>query len=134
MSQAERSALYATVYLDPDNEGARLALADWLDEHDEPEEANRQRYLAKQRPISKAWLLDFAKLIGEDYDFVIQSAKHVGEIGGADTVDCGINFVADGSLDEEEDRKIFWQHVEIILEQAFSPAVHDNPVFRCGCG
>lgn len=86
---AERQALIDSLAADPDNDGIRLAFADWLDEHDEPEEAAWQREIARERPGAIEWMTKFAKDCGEtsinysaeygDYIDRVEAAEAAGE-------------------------------------------------------
>lgn len=46
MTTAEEAALLAAVAAEPGDETARLVYADWLEEHERPEEAAQQRKMA----------------------------------------------------------------------------------------
>jgi uncharacterized protein (TIGR02996 family) len=52
----DREAFLAALAANEDDVTTRMVYADWLDEHDEPEEADRMR----KWPAAKAWLINYA--------------------------------------------------------------------------
>lgn len=69
-ARSERDAFLAALAADEDDATTRLVYADWLDEHDMPEEATRQRAW----PAAKAWVTAFAPMIGQDYASLMDAA------------------------------------------------------------
>lgn len=56
---SDREAFLAILSKDPDDLATRLIYSDWLEEHDQPEEADRMR----QWPASKQWMLRWLRSI-----------------------------------------------------------------------
>lgn len=66
------SAFLAALAADEDNETVRFAYADWLDDNDRPEDADRQR----RWPAAKAWLVAFAARCGETCENYAEAVGH----------------------------------------------------------
>lgn len=89
----QQVAFLKALQANEDDTTTRLIYADWLDEHDMPEEAARQR----QWPYSKQWLVEFAKKCGStcvNYDTVTdayykryQQWRREGEVRGEEPPD-----------------------------------------------
>lgn len=133
----ERQAFLAALAADEDDTTTRLVFADWLDEHDEPEEADRMR----KWPAAKAWLVDFAK--GHTH-----WDNPGGEVTAADLIAAGAAFVDSGGLEMwyqhgsdslqsyaflSSNRREFWEAWSTVTGRACPEELRDDQVFRCGC-
>lgn len=148
--QTERDAFLAALAENPDDNATRLIFADWLDDHDQPEEADRmQRWKA-----SKEWLTEFAGKCGttctnysldtaeEDekwepitYETVMMAAE---EYASGD----GDGFCQDGSSQARDffgkggNRKLFWKHWSVVTGRRPVFSRYDpkgEGLFSCSC-
>jgi uncharacterized protein (TIGR02996 family) len=129
---AERDAFLAALAANEDDVTTRLVYADWLDEHGEHEEADRQR----KWPAAKEWLVAFAKRFNHDdppdmehtdrapnnyrelieigyFPVIYRTLIEIGHLGLANGyVDCGNNDSLCDAL-REDDRE-FWKYWSIV--------------------
>lgn len=69
----EREQFEKRIAATPEDEALRLIFADWLEEHDQPEEAKRQREYIP----SRKWLVEFAKkhhCYGKYHDWALEES------------------------------------------------------------
>jgi len=116
-----------------DDTATRLVYADWLDEHGEHEEADRQR----KWPAAKAWLREFCGEEDDDADAyyigvnaLIEEARQALEDGSL-TVECGANQDMCDRL--REDCREFWQKVAIVTGLPLPEGYAENSRFGCAC-
>lgn len=123
----EQRAFLAAIKAEPENYLHRKVYADWLDEHDMPEEANRQRAFED----ADRWLREFwAAEIGY-YDE--DSSRHVYY---ADMLEAAKNNPGDAIMtlpfdSPDVDVHKFWNCIQIVT----GVIVHDKDAapFRCSC-
>lgn len=119
---AERQAFLAALAANEDDTATRLVYADWLDEHDEPEEADRMRAW----PAAKEWVSNYAGEIGISYGELMGYAEEAIKDGYTSIFD-GERY--DGwSFDNEQ----FWPHYATLTGHK----IDDNtPIigFSCSC-
>jgi uncharacterized protein (TIGR02996 family) len=143
---SERDAFLKALAENEDDTTTRLVYADWLDDHGEHEEADRQR---KWTP-AKAWLVRFCREHNPDHDdddddgdddsyFWIISYKRLLRLGreaveGADTsgfgFDCGANETMCNAL--RDNRREFWTNWSIVTGIAVPLDVTES-YFGCSC-
>ncbi len=122
----------------------RKVYADWLDENDMPEEADKQRGWNDSKQDSWEWLEDFADKGGVTW-IRDESPYSTREITIQDLLDAGYGWVRDGQSwtqegDEElqammygNDKEDFWRHWSNVTGvQIDDDIMSDNP-FRCSC-
>jgi uncharacterized protein (TIGR02996 family) len=136
----EQDAFLKALAEDEDDTTTRLVYADWLDDHGEHEEADRQR---KWTP-AKAWLVRFCRdhnpAPDEDSDEWVISHETLLELGreaveGAGTgwvgFSCGNNMTMCEAL--RANRREFWQNWSVVTGIPLPPDVEDKSSFGCAC-
>lgn len=139
----EREAFLAAIKVAAwDDELPRLVYADWLDEHGEHEEADRQRrYVPAER-----WLREFAgQLVSSDeddprrdpisYETLIEAARTFLRTEDEDfppyeTLYC-LPFETPDVVYEQ--REEFWKNFEIVTGVAVPDRDRQFVIFRCAC-
>lgn len=129
----EREGFEAAIRDNPTDYNLRLVFADWLDQHDEPEEADRQR---KYR-AAKEWVRDFADKIDQGYSFLLRCAREWLEYR-RDDGDNWDNYVHMGTNEgykdaTDEDWAKFWVNYEIVTGEKVPMEKRDGPTFSCSC-
>ena len=116
-----------------DDTPTRLVYADWLDDHGEYEEADRQR----KWPAAKAWLREFCNELDDQADAyylgvktLIREARRALEDGSL-IVDCGANQEMCDRL--RQDCREFWHKVAIVTGLPLPEGYADNSRFGCAC-
>jgi uncharacterized protein (TIGR02996 family) len=137
----ERNAFLKLLAKNEDDTTTRLVYADWLDEHGEHEEADRQR----KWPTAKAWLVKFCEENNPpddeetdewiiDYATLIELGQEAVERAGEDGelwFSCGNNMgMCDALRDNSE---AFWDNWCIVTGITIPPDVEDNGGFSCAC-
>jgi uncharacterized protein (TIGR02996 family) len=144
---AEREAFLKALAANEDDVTARLVYADWLDEHGEHEEADRQR----KWPAAKEWLKAFARQFNPDADsenefpgmykamvdirYFPVSYRVLVEMGQAALsegyIDCGANEELCEAL--RQDDKEFWKNWSILTGVPSPSAVAGGFPYGCSC-
>lgn len=138
----DREAFLKVLEENEDDIPTRLVYADWLDDHGEHEEADRQR----KWPAAKDWL---RKLCREEYsngeyqDFdddeegyyigvntLIQEAKRALE-NDALYISCGANMDMCDTL--RQDCREFWHNIAIVTGLPLPEGYAETSYFSCGC-
>lgn len=122
----------AALARDDMDELTRNVYADWLDEHDRPEEANRQRKWCE----SRRWIESFAERFGNDYDdgrrLVTPMTYDRLMQAATDYAESGDYTTQHGATDWQDiDMSEFWSHYEVVTGKKVS-VTFDNP-FTCSC-
>lgn len=125
------------------DEAPRLIYADWLEEHDMIEEADRQRkYVSAERGLR-----EFADKCGETienydndgneiyhkitYDMIVQA--------GYDYINNDEYFIQMGSQDagnlmsDDDVRREFWKNWEIVTGVKITEEQRESEIFSCSC-
>lgn len=129
----ERDRFLKALEENEDDIPIRLVYADWLDEHGEHEEADRQR----KWPAAKAWLRQFCGVEDDDADgYMIGVKKLIREAGsalkdGSLVVDCGANEDMCDLL--RQDCREFWQKVAIVTGLPLPEGYATHSRFGCSC-
>lgn len=120
----ECAAFLTHIRISPEDDVLRSAFSDWLDEHDQPEEADRQRQWRK----AKEWLTWLAGEFGGTGSEMEEEEQHYGPYRpityedviktGHDYIDSGDYFTQQGSerarnmMGDKDIRCLFWRHWE----------------------
>jgi uncharacterized protein (TIGR02996 family) len=124
-----------------DDEAPRLIYADWLDEHDEPADADRQRKWVE----SAKWLADFLRRYKPytytpyDYETASHGAREVTREDIERLIDQahGNYFASHGTDDRPgdhgEEENDFWYHIEVASGERFSPEHRSDFIWSCSC-
>lgn len=133
----ERDAFLKALADNEDDTTTRLVYADWLDEHGEHEEADRQR----KWPAAKGWLVRFYQdhdqfdYIGQlnSYEQLMDRARVAVE--EADErgfgFDCGSNESLCDAL--RANSREFWMNWSIVTGIPLPPDVEEKSYFGCSC-
>lgn len=139
---ADERALLAAIEAAPDDEAPHKVFADWLDEHDRPEEADWHRlWTTKAARAARAWFQSFAAQHSVEYEeegFPPYTAK--------DMIGFGRDFFRDKSehvqygmslqdfMFDDRNRQTFWRNWALATG-TFVPdeTVEDGYVFSCTC-
>ncbi|HEY7426993.1 MAG TPA: TIGR02996 domain-containing protein [Gemmataceae bacterium] len=138
---SERNAFLKILDENEDDTTTRLVYADWLDEHGEHEEADRQR----KWPAAKAWLVQFCRDHNpppddEDSEEWVISYAELIELGreAVEEADeeglgfsCGNNMTMCDAL--RDNSREFWKNWAIVTGIAVPPDIEDKSYFRCAC-
>ena len=140
MSGDER-ALLAAIEAAPNDEAPHKVYADWLDEHDRPEEADwHRRWTAKGARAARAWFRKFA-------------AEHSDEFGDGgsgytaeDMIQYGRDYIRDGSyhvqygmslmefMEDDANRREFWRNWALATGTYVPEETAETGyVFSCTC-
>lgn len=127
--ETRRAMLEAIEKADWEDEQPRLIYADWLDEQDEPEEAERQRsWVASAR-----WLLGFLKEWkpydpGDPPDNLNELVQ---DVKGGWFSAWGKDLYNEDELGD--DAPLFWQHIEVVAGRKFDRPHRENMRWSCSC-
>jgi uncharacterized protein (TIGR02996 family) len=135
---SERDAFLKALADNEDDTTTRLVYADWLDEHGEHEEADRQR---KWQP-AKEWLVQFCRDHNpspdeEDHYTWVISYEDLLEIGretlegDEDGLSCGNNMEMCDALNANS--REFWKNWSIVTGIAVPEDVDERSYFSCAC-
>jgi uncharacterized protein (TIGR02996 family) len=138
---SERNAFLKALAENEDDTVTRLVYADWLDDHGEHEEADRQR----KWPSAKEWLVQFCRDHNpapddeDPYERVIpyEELLELGwqAVAGADEerfgFHCGNNETMCNAL--RDNRREFWENWSVVTGIPVSPDVEDKGYFSCAC-
>ena len=133
MLVSDRQAFENALKANPLCEVSRGAFADWLDEHDEPEEADRQR---KWIP-SYHWVKDFSDQLDPGYEGLMEAAR----TWVASSVGSYPDYTYDNTesykdIRNYDDWKTFWGHYYILTGERPEPDRHGDNLdcpFTCSC-
>jgi uncharacterized protein (TIGR02996 family) len=133
----ERNAFLNALTDNEDDTSTRLVYADWLDEHGEHEEADRQR----QWPAAKEWLVRFCRDHNHQYSFEqVISCEELIELGrqavGEATesglgFDCGTNETMRDAL--YANCREFWKNWSVVTGIPVPLDVEVKSRFGCSC-
>jgi uncharacterized protein (TIGR02996 family) len=134
-----RDAFLKALAANEDDTTTRLVYADWLDEHGEHEEADRQR----KWPAAKQWLVRFCMVHNPPDDVyervisykdllelgreAVEAAQQGGELG----FHCGNNETMCDAL--RANRLQFWMNWSVVTGVPLPPDFEDMSYFSCGC-
>jgi uncharacterized protein (TIGR02996 family) len=133
----ERDAFLRALAEDEDDTPTRLVYADWLDEHGEHEEADRQR----KWPAAKEWLVRFFRDHNSgDYHGQLDSYEDLVERGRVAVAeaderglgfDCGSNESLCDAL--RANPRQFWENWSIVTGIPLPPDFEHKSYFGCSC-
>ena len=139
---ADEKALLKAIEAAPDDEAPHKVYADWLDEHDRPEEADWHRlWTTKAAKAARKWFQKFAA----------EHSEEMLEVGGPaytakDMIQYGRDFLKDGSyhvqygmslqefMYDDDNRREFWRNWALATG-TFVPdeTAETGYVFSCTC-
>jgi uncharacterized protein (TIGR02996 family) len=145
---SEREQFLRALARNEDDDTTRFVYADWLEEHGEDDEAERQR----KYPAAKRWLQEFRKRINYEggewddesgewkgngdyehphsYEAVIQAGyQAVSKEGYCFASDEGADFFRGDQADRED----FFRNWSIVTGVAVPEEVVEDPNFHCSC-
>jgi uncharacterized protein (TIGR02996 family) len=133
----ERSAFLKALAENEDDTRVRFIYADWLDEHGEHEEADRQR----KWPGAKEWLVRFCRENNpspdeeDPYEWVI-SYEELIELGreaveGGDWFSCGNNMTMCDAL--RANYREFWKNWSVVTGVPLPSDIEEVINFNCAC-
>jgi uncharacterized protein (TIGR02996 family) len=138
---SERNSFLKALAENEDDTATRLVYADWLDDHGEHEEADRQR----KWPSAKEWLVRFCRDHNpapddeDPYEWVIsyeellglgrQAVEGVAEEGFG--FHCGNNMSMCDAL--RANSREFWKNWSVVTGVPVPPDVEDKGYFSCAC-
>ena len=124
----EQQAFLAAIKAEPENYLHRYVYADWLDEHDMPEEANRQRAFE----AADRWLREFhaAEIESRDPDGDPDNISYAAMLEAARN-NPGDSIMTLPFDSPSVDVHRFWECIQIVT----GVIVHDKTTFpfRCAC-
>jgi len=138
--QSERKAFLKLLAKNEDDTTTRLVFADWLDEHGEHEEADRQR----KWPAAKEWLVKLCEANNppdeNDPDEWFISYETLLELGREAVKEgkkkeywilCGNNMGMSDAL--QADCAAFWKNWSIVTGISLPPGIEKKSIFSCAC-
>lgn len=144
MNPQQRQAFLDTLTANEDDTATRWIYADWLDEQNEHEEADRMR----KWPAAKAWMVEFAASLGgtgvdDDEENYYGPYR---EITYEDVIQAGRDFVANddyfvqqGSelarsrMHEAGTKELYWRNWSVLTGIAVDDKTKQGTVFSCSC-
>lgn len=121
----EKAAFLAAIKENPRDLVTRKVFADWLDEHDEPEEADLQRRWTLEKQDGIEYLTAFAKEQRVSYDALLFMIREENVGHREDMQDAIYDFV------RERD---FARHFEAATgDKTKTPEEFEGTYFRCAC-
>jgi uncharacterized protein (TIGR02996 family) len=136
----ERDAFLKALSDNEDDTPTRMVYADWLDDHGEHEEADRQR----KWPAAKEWLVQFCQDNNpdpdEDPDEWVISYEELLELGRTAVeqanesrfgFSCGNNMTMCDAL--RANRRKFWKNWSIVTGIPLPPDAEETGGFSCAC-
>jgi uncharacterized protein (TIGR02996 family) len=135
----ERTAFLRALAANEDDTTTRLVYADWLEEHSEYEEADRQR----KWPAAKAWLVRFCQDNNPDpdedpdewiisYEDLINLGREaIEETDEEVALSCGNNMSMCNAL--RSNSREFWKNWSIVTGIALPPDFDETGHFSCAC-
>ncbi len=126
----DRATWEKTIESRPDDQTTRLVYADWLEQNDQPEEADRQRkYLASER-----WLKNFADIVDADFEEMMDVAESHCLDDEGDRKKVWPDYLIDGGKwDGEQTPEKFWVHYHIVTGRNPDTEYGLPGIFSCSC-
>jgi len=142
----DQEAFLARIKEKPDDEALRQVYADWLDEHDQPDEANRQREAVGAIQWLRAFMLriNYYDYDEETYERIPGTAKEgqphtfqdildIGQEGlngeGCFGTDAGADVFREGEVSKEE----FFRNWSLVTGVPVTETQAEDVYFRCAC-
>lgn len=119
---ADREDFLAAIKAEPENETHRLVFADWLDEHGEHDEAERQRTY----PEAHRWLDDFAALVGLEFRQVLRA-------GYSPVTQYRRSSAQDYLYGHDQRLELYWKYWEVVTGDTAPVEKKKYPPFGCSC-
>lgn len=127
--EQEREAFVEALKADRYDQTTRLVFADWLLEHDEPEEAAFQRAWTPEWQQSADWVRDFCQRVNLNHGYFLEkAAKCLDEGDGWDGIDV---YLDTSNATVDEDMAEVWRHVGVVLRREVDALKMGDP-FSCG--
>ncbi len=142
----QREAFLDTISENPGDEATRLAFADWLSEHDEPEYSDFMRMSANKYQEAVEMLNQFVSEVNEEASQYYseypeeedsEGITHVEVITYNELLEAlarrSYCFGFDTPSVARERRKELWDSYEIITGVMMTEGAKDENIFRCAC-
>ena len=127
-----RQAFLDAIQREPNNYSHRYVYADWLDEHGEHEEADRQR----KYEMANTWMLEFARKLHLDRDELVDAGVRFLEGGGQ----TGYDSLSERYRENFDKFPKYWEMLEVITGKPFTDPRSGRVTqpgnwtpFRCVC-
>jgi uncharacterized protein (TIGR02996 family) len=140
----DRSVFLNMLAQDEDDMPTRMIYADWLEEHGEYEEADRQR----QWPAAKAWLVHLCQVVNTTNSMIAENpswqetfvsyeqilnlgrqAIHEVEAKGEFQIACAYNFRMSDALNASG--RVFWKNWSVVTGIPLPPDMEAKGRFEC---
>jgi uncharacterized protein (TIGR02996 family) len=136
----ERNAFLDALARNEDDTTTRLVFADWLDDHGEHEEADRQR----KWPAAKEWLLRFCRDHNPGPDeapiawvIAYEELMELGWRAVAEADQEGVGFFCGNNLTMchalRTNSREFWKNWSVVTGIPLPPDVEEKSHFSCAC-
>ena len=121
----ERLAFQLAIGADRYDQVTRLVFADWLDEHDSPEEAQKQRAWTVTWQKSEDYVREFCQNVDLNYSYFLEAARSHLATGAA--IECTMT-TSNETMDVDHDE--LWRQVGILLGVEIESSPVTDP-FTC---
>jgi uncharacterized protein (TIGR02996 family) len=133
----DRQAFLAAIQAEPLDHLLRCVFADWLDEHGEVEEANRQRqWVAAYEYLANNFVSYYGYEEGAEGPAHVLALQEIEYFVRSLVEEGGICFGSESLVEnmwDETMRAEFYRSLEIVTGTTILPEVRERAGFRCAC-